>query len=382
MQYVKQKISRSIFSLISIAEFRLVFKVLISDCPDVVVSFCSISFTFFLFSNLLFVCDWFFSCSFWVSVLSLRDFVLFLVRFDWSANIGPCFKLNSTCSVNMLITYFSSYFFPTLLPLPDFNSNNLYVSKYYRQYVVLIYQNVLIGPTTVLISYYSVYCTGCVCLRVLKLDDLYIDVLFFRKRKIGTFLIPTQLLIVLIHRWNISSKFRKNIRTSPEFYWILSRVLIGCFRPIVFCRLLIWISSSKLFRVEVLCLFFRLSIFPFFVCCFYSLGLPGFVLAISIHFYLHLDICFWSSVVRLTLESFRLVALLLSVTRYHLWIFSLFRSLPLLPCSVFFSSIFFISFIWWLLSSDSLDVLFRCSISSVSFFTVRLLVYFCLHTFE
>ena len=102
---------RFILSLSAISDLRLEFRVLISVCPDVVLSLCLVLFTLFTFSNVLFVCDWFFSCSFCVSVLLLRNFVLFSVRFDWSANSGLYFKFISARSVSMLITYSSLYFF-------------------------------------------------------------------------------------------------------------------------------------------------------------------------------------------------------------------------------------------------------------------------------
>ena len=56
------KFSRSMFSLSVFTYLRLDCKVLISGCPNVIRSACSVFITWFMFSSILFVCDWFFSC--------------------------------------------------------------------------------------------------------------------------------------------------------------------------------------------------------------------------------------------------------------------------------------------------------------------------------
>ena len=88
---------------------RLEFEALISDSADVLLTLCSIWFTLFQFSNILFDFD----CSFQFSLcLSDVPFIFFVVRLlscDSSANSYPDFKFNFACSDNLLVTYFSTY---------------------------------------------------------------------------------------------------------------------------------------------------------------------------------------------------------------------------------------------------------------------------------
>ena len=116
-----------------------------------------------------------------------------------------------------------------------------------------------------------------------------------------------------------SNKSGNLLKTFSRSDWLFST---DCILPTVSLKFFMQSIPS---RGVMSVLWVGLSQFPFFVCCFRILGLPEFFLGILVRFYLHLDICLQFSVVRLALESSRLVALLLWVTRYRFWILSLFR---------------------------------------------------------
>ena len=56
-----------------------------------------------------------------------------------------------------------------------------------------------------------VCCNGFVLLMVAMLGGLYIKIRSYRKGRIGSFLIPTLLLVILSHRLNSFSRYRSNI---------------------------------------------------------------------------------------------------------------------------------------------------------------------------
>ena len=100
--------------------FRLLFTVLISDCPDVVFSLVLSLFTWVLFWNVLFGCDWFFSRS--VSFrFRFRFFSVSVVLVsDRLSNTQPFFTFSSASSVKMLITHCSSYLSSIAAPPTEF----------------------------------------------------------------------------------------------------------------------------------------------------------------------------------------------------------------------------------------------------------------------
>ena len=161
-----------------------------------------------------------------------------------------------------------------------------------------------------------------------------------------------------------------------------SHVLIGCCQPIVFCRLLVRISSSNLSWVMVSCLFSRLSRPPFSVCYFHIQHLPEFSPELYF-FFVHIlvSICYflyfgWSMI----LSSGGINDIGDPVSIINSFITPLIFSV-VVKC-LFVSSIFFISFIWWMLSLDSPDGSSESfGTFSVSLFTFQLLFVFCLHAF-
>ena len=161
-----------------------------------------------------------------------------------------------------------------------------------------------------------------------------------------------------------------------------SLFLIGCFRSIAFYRLWLWMLSSSPYLVKVWYLFFRLLGFSSFICYSHTRCSPGFPPEVLLRFYWRLGIGSFFSVFGWFQYSFVL---------WHNWYWGsgvkyyFFRYAIDFHCR----GIVFICFFDFL---DFFDVMYafvwltwwfvrfvHFISSSVSLFTVRLLLNFCLH---